>query len=107
MKKGEWKIEEKIDWRDIWLGRGGSRGVQKIHRPAKPDPTHRVGSVFKAWWVGLGYQKNYYSGSGWVWVIKLQTRPDPPIFNIYLKYILYLIILKKKSIVGHLYIYIY
>ena len=71
------------------------RGVQKTHRPAKPDPTHRVGSVFKAWWVGLGYQKNYYRGSGWVWVIKLQTRqtrPNPPIFNIYLKYILYLII---------------
>ena len=32
-------------------------------------------------WVGL--QNFFYNGSGWVWVIKLQTRqtrPDPPIF---------------------------
>ena len=63
--------------------------------PIRPNTTHRVGSIFRAWWVGLGYKKKFYSGSGWVWVIKLQTRqtrPDPPIFNIYLKYIIYLII---------------
>ena len=30
-----------------------SRGVQKTHRLAKPNPTRRIGSVFKAWWVGL------------------------------------------------------
>ena len=32
------------------------RGVQKTHRPTKPDLTNRVGSIFKAWWVGLGYK---------------------------------------------------
>ena len=45
---------------------------------------------------GLGWVTKFffYSGSGWIWVIKLQThqiRPDPPLFNIYLKYIMYLI----------------
>ena len=35
------------------------RGVQKTHRPAKPDLTHWVGSVFKVWWVRLGY-KNFF-----------------------------------------------
>ena len=52
----------------------------------QPNPTHRVKSVFKAWWVGLGYKKIFYAESSWVWVIKLQTRKtqlDPPIFNIY------------------------
>ena len=54
---------------------------------AENPSTCRVGSVFKAWQVGLAYKKKFYSGLGWVWVIKLQTRqtrPDPPIFNIYL-----------------------
>ena len=49
-------------------------------------------------WVEL-QKKKIYSGLGWVWVIKLQTRqtqPDPPIFN---KKIL-------KPAVGHLYIYL-
>ena len=53
------------------------RGVQKTHQPAKPDPTQ----LNPLSWVGL--QKKFYSGSGWVWVIKLQTRqtrPDPPIY---------------------------
>ena len=48
------------------------RGVQKTHRPAKPDPTQPA---------GLGYKNFFYSGSSWVWVIKLQTRqtrPNPP-----------------------------
>ena len=47
----------------------------------QPNPTCWVESVFKAWWVGMGYKKNFYSGSGWVLVIKLQTRqtrPNPP-----------------------------
>ena len=77
--------------------------------PIQPDLIRQVELVFKAWWVGLGYKKNFYNGSGWVWVIKLQThqtRPDPPIFNIYLKYIIYLITFFKLA-VGHLYIYIY
>ena len=62
-----------------------------LPNPTQPNSTRRVGLVFKAWWVGLGYKKIFYSGSGWVWVIKLQTRqtrPDSPIFNIYLKYII-------------------
>ena len=49
-------------------------------------------------WVELQKRK-IYSGLGWVWVIKLQTRqtqPDPPIFN---KKIL-------KPAIGHLYIYL-
>ena len=67
----------------------------------QPSPICRVGSVFRAWWVGLGYKNFFYSGSGWVWVIKLQTyqtRPDPSIFNIYLKYIIYLIIYFKNQL---------
>ena len=23
----------------------------------RPEPTRRIGSVFRAWWVGLGYKK--------------------------------------------------
>ena len=34
-----------------------NRGAQKTHRLAKPDPIRRIGSVFKAWWVRLGYKK--------------------------------------------------
>ena len=77
-----------------WIG-----VCRKPTNPSNPtwvNPTRQVGSVFKAWWVGLGYKYFFNSGSGWVWVIKLQTcqtRPDPPIFNIYLKYIIYLIYL--------------
>ena len=56
-------------------------------KPTDPsNPIHWVGSGFRAWWVGLGYKIFFYSRSGWVWVIKLQTRqtrPDPPIFKIY------------------------
>ena len=60
----------------------------------RPDTTQPTGL---GWFLGLG-------GLGWVtkiffiyWVgvIKLQTRqtrPDPPIINIYLKYIIYLMI---------------
>ena len=44
----------------------------------QPNSTRRVGSVFKVWQVGLDYKKNFYSGSGWVWVIKLQTRQTRP-----------------------------
>ena len=57
------------------------RGVQPTHQPAKTDPTHQVGLVFRAWWVGLGYKKNFNSKSDWVWIIKLQTcqtQPNPP-----------------------------
>ena len=106
-KKKKWKGEE-YRWLGLAAsgGRGGRswavscRGVQKIHQLAKPDPTRRNGSVFRAWWVGWGYKKKFYNEPGWVWVIKLQTRqtwPDPPIFNIYLKYIIYLIIFKNTS----------
>ena len=64
-------------------------------RPARLDRFLGLGGLG---WVGL--QKNFYSGSGWVWIIKLQTRqtrPDPPIFNIYLKYFIYLIFFLKTS----------
>ena len=30
--------------------------------PTRPDPTRRIGSVFRAWWVGLGYKKNFITG---------------------------------------------
>ena len=48
------------------------KGVQKTYQ-TRPNPT-RIG--------GLGWvTKNiFYSRSSWVWVIKLQTRPNPPIF---------------------------
>ena len=92
-----------------WLPLGVCRKPTDPPNPIQPNLIRQVGSVFKAWWVGLGYKKKFYSESGWVWVIKLQTRqtrPDPPIFNIYLKYIIYLIIF-FKLVVGHFYIYIY
>ena len=82
------------------------RGVHKTHQPTKSNLTRRVGSVFRAWWVGLGYKIFFYSGLDWVWVIKLQTRqtrPDPPIFNIYLKYIIYLIIFFKNQLYLNIY----
>ena len=69
-----------------------------------PNPTHPTWPIGLGWFLGLdglGWvtKKKIYSGLGWVWVIKLQTRqtqPDPPIFN---KKIL-------KPAIGHLYIYI-
>ena len=78
---------------------GVCRKPTDLPNPTQPNTTRRVGSVFKAWWVGLSYKNFFYSGLGWVWVIKLQTRqtqPDPPIFN---KKIL-------KPAIGHLYIYL-
>ena len=52
------------------------RGVQKTHRPAKPDLTRpaELGRFLRLG--GLGWVTNFffYSGSGWIWVIKLQTR---------------------------------
>ena len=73
-----------------------SRSVLKTHRPAKPNPSRPVGLGWFLRLGGLGWVTNFFfnSGSGWIWVIKLQTRqtrPDPPLFNIYLKYIIYLI----------------
>ena len=62
--------------------------------PTQPNTTRRVGSVFKAWRVGLGYKNFFYSGLGWVWVIKFQTRqtqPNPPIYLIYIFKIYYII----------------
>ena len=64
-----------------------------LPKPTRPNPARQVGLVFRAWWVGLGYKIFFYSGSGWVRVIKFQahqaqpdlTRPTPPI---YLKYII-------------------
>ena len=28
-------------------------------KPTQPNLTHRVGPVFRAWWVGLGYKKKF------------------------------------------------
>ena len=80
-----------------------------LPNPTQSNPTRRVGSVFKAWWVGLGYKNFFYNGLGWVWVIKLQTRQtrlDPPTHP-YLIYIIYLIIFFKTSCRAPTYIYIY
>ena len=82
--------------------------VEVCRKPTNPSsPTRPVGLRQFLRFGGLGWvAKNFYSGPGWVWVIKLQTRqtrPNPPIFNIYLKYIIYLIVF-FKSAVGHLYI---
>ena len=76
--------------------------------PIQPSSICRVGSVFRVWWVGLGYKFFFYSRLGWVWVIKLQirqTRPDLPIFNIYLKYIMYLIIFLNQLYLNIYYIF--
>ena len=80
-----------------------------LPNPTRPNPTRRVGSVFKAWWVVLGYNFLLRVGLGLGHKItNQQTRPDPPIFNIYLKYIIYLInFFIKKSPLGNFYIYIY
>ena len=56
-------------------------------KPTWPNPTCWAGSVFRAWWVGLGYKIFFDSRSGWVWVLKFQTRqtrPDPSIYLIYI-----------------------
>ena len=78
--------------------------------PSNPIRSNRLGQFLRLGGLGwIGLQQIFYSGSGWVWVIKLQTRqtwPDLLIFNIYLKYIIYLIIF-FKSAAGHFYIYIY
>ena len=53
------------------------------------DPTQPAGLGRFLRLGGLGYKIFFYSGSSWVWVIKLQTRqtqPDPPTHP-YLKYI--------------------
>ena len=44
------------------------RGVQKTHKPTKPDPdsTCWVGSVFRAWWVGLGWVTKFFLIAGQV-----------------------------------------
>ena len=82
-----------VFFRWFWLGKKWKRWLaprvysQPVN-PSKltwPNPTHRVGSVFRPWWVGLCYKKNFDSKLGWVWVIKFQTRqtqPNPPIYLI-------------------------
>ena len=32
--------------------------------PTQPNPTRRVESVFKAWWVGLGWVTNFFFIAG-------------------------------------------
>ena len=65
-------------------------------QPAKTNTTCWVGSVFKNWWIRLGYEIFFNCESGWVWVITITTHLswlDPPIylnfklyiFNIYLQ----------------------
>ena len=85
-------IKENLDQPPLQSQRlGVCRKPTDSPNPTQPKPICLVGSVFKAWWIRLGYKFFIYSGLGWVWVIKLQTRqtrPDPPIFNIYFKYIL-------------------
>ena len=58
-------------------------------KPTRPNPTRRVGSVFRAWWDGLGYKIFFDSGSGWVRVIKFQIRPDSPIYLTYIYIYIY------------------
>ena len=41
-----------------------------LPKPTRPNPARQVGSVFRAWWVGLGYKFFFDSGSGWVRIIK-------------------------------------
>ena len=83
--------------------------MQKTHRPAKLDPTPGLGRFLRLGRLGWVTNFFFFSGLDWVWVIKLQTRqtrPDPLIFNIYLKYIIYLINFFKKKPAVFKYIYI-
>ena len=85
----------KENWRSF------TRVVQKTHRPAKPNPAD---------WVGLGNKKIFIVGRVGLGLGHKITNPPnptlPTIFNIYLKYIIYLMI-KKKISCRALYIYIY
>ena len=45
---------------------GVCRKLTDPPNPTQPNPTRWVGLVFKAWWVGLGYKKFFYSGLDWV-----------------------------------------
>ena len=60
--------------------------------PTWPNSTSRVGSVFRGWWVGLGYANFFNNGSGWVWVITITNFSNPTrptyIFKIYIIYII-------------------
>ena len=60
-----------LSWGFWWLFVVGV--CRKLANPTRPNPTRRVGSVIRAWWVGLQIFF-FYSGLSWVWVIKLQTR---------------------------------
>ena len=83
----KWTKWTEVDWNELsGLNWTKLDQIGVCRKPTdSPNPTRPT---------GLGYKIFFYSGSGWVWVIKLQsrqTRLNPPIFNIYLKYIIYLI----------------
>ena len=46
-----------------------------LPKPTRINPTHRVGSVFRGWWVGLW--KYFNSGSGWMQVITITNPLNP------------------------------
>ena len=89
---------------------------RKLNDPSNLTRTNGLGRFLELGGLGWVTIFFFYNRSSWVWVIKLQThqtRPDPSIFNIYFKYIIYLIKNFKKPIVRHfgsyyhiLYIYI-
>ena len=63
LRKKKMKREEIIEF----VVHREEREEKKVGVCRKPiDPTRRVGSVFKTWWVGLGYKIFLYNGSGWV-----------------------------------------
>ena len=78
--------------------------VLKLEVCSQPtNPSRRVGSVFRGWWVGLGYEFFFNSRSSWVQVITITTgltRTDLPI---YLKFKLYIfnIILQIYFIINN------
>lgn len=48
-----------------YINKFGGGGVQLTCQPTKIDPTQ---------WVGIGLQKDFDSGLGWILVIKFKTR---------------------------------
>ena len=63
LRKKKMKREEIIEF----VVHREEREEKKVGVCRKPiDPTRRVGSVFKTWWVGLGYKIFLYNRSGWV-----------------------------------------
>ena len=84
----------------LWWFVGVCSQLANLSKLIQSNSTCQVGSVFRPWRVGLGYKKNFDSGSGWVLVIKFQTHQTQPDLPIYLIYIINYIINKIFKITN-------